>query len=323
MGGHTLRRSSSEEPIVTAMTASGLADPRLHSDLARAVRRRLAPTDVDDVVQSTLAEALRAPSLPEAYEELRRFVFAIARQKVAAYYRRRELEQRNAQRVAEEPPMAPPSNDLLHWAARAIPQEGHADETLEWMLRESEGETLAEIASSAQVPPTLVRKRVSRLRQHLRSAWSKEAAAMALLGLVLGGVALARCDHAVGEDAPTATGGGEVTADTASKLPMPAQGNGAGAAQGRPFDRGEAVRALAQVDYAACATPSTPPGPSHFRVIFVPDGSVSAVTVDSGVAAGRPEGACIATSVRKVHVPPFDGSDVTVGKSVTLVTPSP
>jgi DNA-directed RNA polymerase specialized sigma24 family protein len=315
-----LSRSSSEGAIVTATTiASGLADPRLHRDLARAVRRRLAPTDVDDVVQSTLTEALRAPSLPEAYEELRRFVFAIARQKVAEYYRRREREQRNALQVADEPPVPPPSRDLLDWAARAIPQEGHAEETLEWMLRESEGETLAEIAGSAQVPAPLVRKRVSRLRQHLRSAWSKEAAAMALLGLVLGGAALARCDYAVGKDLPTASS--EVTADGVPKPPPPAQANGPIAAQGRPFDRGEALRALGQVNYAACATSSTPPGPSHFRVTFVPDGSASSVVVDSGVVNGRPEGACVAAAVRQVHVPPFDGSDVTVGRSFTLVNP--
>ncbi len=74
-----------------------LGDPRLWKDLVRSVRRRIDAGEVEDVVQSTLAEALASKALPAAEEEVRRFVFAIARQKIADVYRRRGREQRRMQ----------------------------------------------------------------------------------------------------------------------------------------------------------------------------------------------------------------------------------
>ncbi len=76
--------------------------------------------------------------------------------------------------------------DLLRWATRSLPKGRDAEETLEWLLREGEGEKLESIAESANVPAPRVRKRVSRLRAHLREHWAKEAAALAALGIILG-----------------------------------------------------------------------------------------------------------------------------------------
>jgi hypothetical protein len=53
------------------------------------------------------------------------------------------------------------------------------------MLREGEGEKLESIAESEQIPAPRVRKRVSRLRRHLRAQWKKEVALLAALGVVV------------------------------------------------------------------------------------------------------------------------------------------
>jgi hypothetical protein len=52
------------------------------------------------------------------------------------------------------------------------------------MMREGDGEKLESIAESESLPAPRVRKRVSRLRKHLRDQWKKEVALLAALGLV-------------------------------------------------------------------------------------------------------------------------------------------
>lgn len=185
-------------------TSSVLGDPRLWRDLARTVRRRIDHVEVDDVVQSTLAEALAAKALPTAEEEIRRFVFAIARQKVADVYRRRERERRRELREPSElgelaTAEPAPSNDVKRWVEGVLPRSPDATRTFEWMLRESEGETLAAIAAADRVSAAMVRQRVSRLRRWLRARWAKELAAVTMLAIVAVGVAL------VSRRGPTAT----------------------------------------------------------------------------------------------------------------------
>src|SRR5689334_3716571 len=98
------------------VVSSGLADPRLRHDLTRTLARRLNASDVEDLVQSTLAEALGSARRPTDEEEIRRFVFSIARQRLVDLYRRRDRERRRE--VPEPLPTPPlgPSIDLLRWA---------------------------------------------------------------------------------------------------------------------------------------------------------------------------------------------------------------
>ena len=82
---------------------------------------------------------------------------------------------------------------FVRWAERALPAEGEEPRrTLEWMMREGEGEKLESIAESEQIPAPRVRKRVSRLRRHLRAEWRKEVALLAALGIVAMLIYLAR-----------------------------------------------------------------------------------------------------------------------------------
>ena len=160
-----------------------LGDPRLRRDLARSVGRRVHAFDVDDVVQTTLAEALGAKALPSGPEDVRRFVFAIARQKVADVHRRRGREARCVWPDAEAHAPAP-SNDVKRWLERTLPASPEVRRTFDWILREAEGETLAEIAANDHVSPAMVRQRVSRLRRWLRARWLKDVTMFTILGIV-------------------------------------------------------------------------------------------------------------------------------------------
>src|SRR5688572_22453602 len=70
--------------------ATRLADPALYHSVRNFVRGRVPKADVDDVVQTTLADALAAAGAPEHPEEFRRWVFGIAHNKVADVFRRRK-----------------------------------------------------------------------------------------------------------------------------------------------------------------------------------------------------------------------------------------
>ena len=89
-------------------------------------------------------------------------------------------------------------------------------------------------------------------------------------------------------------------------------------ANGPPFDRGAAAAGLGSVNVQACAQPGGPTGSGHVTVTFVPDGSVSAAVVDAGPFPGTSVGACIALKFKGVHVPPYAGPPVRVGKSFVI-----
>src|SRR5262245_24500106 len=128
-------------------TADALTDPTFRLALIQMVRRRVPESDAEDIVQSTLAEALCARNAPEEMDGLRRFVWGIARHKVADFYRRARREKlADAEVATAEAPHA--EEDLLRWAARELPPTRDACQTLEWMLREGEGEKLEAIAES-------------------------------------------------------------------------------------------------------------------------------------------------------------------------------
>jgi DNA-directed RNA polymerase specialized sigma24 family protein len=173
--------------------ATLLADASLRSALVRFVRARVPAAEVEDVVQSTLTDALAAASAPSEPEELRRWVHGIARNKVVDFHRKagREIPR-------DPPPGAEPQDEgaphsareLLSWAERELPDGAEAQSTLEWMLREGDGEKLEHIAEEANLPAPRVRQRVSRLRRHLRARWA--AAVAAALALALVGYAIYR-----------------------------------------------------------------------------------------------------------------------------------
>ncbi len=161
-----------------------LADPTLRDALQKLARRRLPPAEVDDLVQNVLADALDARGAPHDDAAFRRWVQGIARHKIADLYRRRgrlpphETDD-DATGVADP---GPATGELSQWIERELPKTEDAQATLHWLLRESEGETLDEIAREAKLPAPRVRQRVSRLRRHFQTRWlALGAAGLALL----------------------------------------------------------------------------------------------------------------------------------------------
>ena len=163
--------------------AARLADPALREALLKFARRRLPPAEVDDLVQNTLADALVSAVAPSDPAEFRRWVQGIARHKVADLYRRRGRQPALAGDLPEavvDP--GPPTGELEQWIEQELPRTEGARATLTWLLRESDGETLDEIAREAALPAPRVRQRVSRLRRHFQTRWiALGAAGLALL----------------------------------------------------------------------------------------------------------------------------------------------
>lgn len=172
-------------PSPTPTRTALLADPGLRRALEGFFRKRVPATDVDDLVQATLADALAAERAPTSESDLRRWVHGIARNKALDLYRSRQRE--IPKDFAEDDVAAlsgeESARDLLRWAERELPDGEHAGRTLEWMLREGDGEKLEHIAREENVPGARVRQRISRLRQHFRARWAAQVAA--LLGIVL------------------------------------------------------------------------------------------------------------------------------------------
>ena len=156
--------------------------------LEQFVRRRVPGADVEDLVQTVLCDALDAERIPRERAELRKWLVGIARHKVADYHRRsgRERPSELGELQAEPPPVE--ERQMVEWAEQQAHSSRDAQQTLEWMAREGEGEKLASIAAEAKVAPTQVRQRVSRMRRWMKERWLAElatAAAVLLLALVL------------------------------------------------------------------------------------------------------------------------------------------
>ncbi len=92
------------------------------------------------------------------------------------------------------------------------------------------------------------------------------------------------------------------------------------AASGKDFDRGAASAALGGASGAArgCKKADGPTGTARVRVTFAPNGSVTSASVDGAPFAGTAVGGCIAAAFRGAHIPAFDGSPVSVTKSVSI-----
>jgi predicted Zn finger-like uncharacterized protein len=97
--------------------------------------------------------------------------------------------------------------------------------------------------------------------------------------------------------------------------PAPAPASG-----GAEFNRGAASAALGAAAGGAkgCKKADGPTGSGRVKVTFAPSGNVTTATVDGPPFAGTPTGGCVASLFRGAHVPPFDGSPVTVTKSFNI-----
>lgn len=177
-----------------------IADEALRRGLARMVGRRVPSSEVDDIVQTTLAEALTADSVPDDPSDLRRWLWGIARHKIVDAHRRRGRETYDVPELASQPPSD--ARDLLRWAERELPQGPEHAQTLEWMLREADGEELDTIAKTAQLPAPRVRQRVSRMRRFLRARWIAQCALLLLLMLIIVGLYVWRQVHSAKPIAP-------------------------------------------------------------------------------------------------------------------------
>lgn len=144
--------------------------------LVAMVRRRVPDRDADDVVQAALAEAVAARDRLSDPEGARRWIWTVARNKIADYHRRARRE------TTDVPEQTAPASDeaerdLLRWAVGELPPGSDAQKTFEWLLREGDGEKLEEIAAQEKLPAPQVRQRVSRLRRLFRARWAQLAAA--------------------------------------------------------------------------------------------------------------------------------------------------
>ncbi len=158
---------------VTKPQTSGPFDPDLRSALVAMVRKRVPESEVEDIVQQALAEAIESPHAPTDSESLRRWIFGVAKNKVVDYHRRAGRESFDLPDV-EGTPAPHVEADLLRWAEKN--------------LREGEGEKLESIAASEKLPPPRVRQRVSRLRRHFKENWQREVAMLAALGVIVSAV---------------------------------------------------------------------------------------------------------------------------------------
>ena len=176
-----------------------LGDAEIRRFLTDFIRKRVPPSDADDVVQVVLCDALAAPAPPEEREELRKWLIGIARHKVADFHRRtsREVIIETADqeissvpmegRAVGSPELTPyesvEARAMVRWAEEQAASTRDAKQTLDWMAREGEGEKLETIAAEENVPAARVRQRVSRLRRWMKERWLAELAAVAAIAL--------------------------------------------------------------------------------------------------------------------------------------------
>ncbi len=161
-----------------------LAEPAVRRSLEDFVRRRVPASDVDDIVQTVLVEALASATRPQAEDELKRWLIGIARHKVVDHHRRRTRE--TASELLDLPVGPGPLEErsLVDWAEKQAGRGGDGGRTLEWMAREGEGEKLETIAAEEKMPAARVRQRVSRMRRWMKERWLAELAAAAVLAVL-------------------------------------------------------------------------------------------------------------------------------------------
>jgi DNA-directed RNA polymerase specialized sigma24 family protein len=175
---------STAMPFEPPASTRVLAEPAMRRLLEDFVRRRVPASDVDDIVQTVLMEALSSASRPHEESELRPWLLGIARHKVVDHHRRSSRE--TATDLPDLPVGPPPveARSLALWAEEQAGASQDAQSTLEWMAREGEGEKLEAIAEEEKVPAARIRQRVSRMRRWMKERWLAELAAAAALVVV-------------------------------------------------------------------------------------------------------------------------------------------
>jgi hypothetical protein len=91
-------------------------------------------------------------------------------------------------------------------------------------------------------------------------------------------------------------------------------------ASGGQFDTGAARASLnaAAGGARACKQEGDPSGSASVSITFAPSGRVTSAKVQGPPFAGTATGGCIASAFRSATVPPFEGSPVTVNKTVSI-----
>lgn len=169
---------------------NAIVEPGVRDSLLRYAERRLPRADAEDVVQQALCDAMQSEGQSLSAPEQRRWLMTIVKRRVIDWFRARRLtapvEESTAMTTPEEAIIA---RDLLRRIDEDVNSEGRR--TLDWMMREHDGESLQSIAEEQRFTATALRQRIHRLRVSLRA--HHYAAAFALL-LALGIVA-ARAHH--------------------------------------------------------------------------------------------------------------------------------
>ena len=136
---------------------------RLTPELRAYAARRVAPDDVDDIVQETLLSLWRthAPGQPPT----RALAFRVADRRIADHFRAAGRHRRRAEAVATQPMQtayAPPEpSEPPAWLAQLSP------EALEVLLLVVDGLSVSEIAQRLDLTPGAVSSRLSRLRDRV------------------------------------------------------------------------------------------------------------------------------------------------------------
>ncbi|TAK29345.1 MAG: sigma-70 family RNA polymerase sigma factor [Myxococcaceae bacterium] len=213
------------------------------------VRRRVPPGEADDVVQAALAEAVAAADRPRDPAGLRRWIWGVARHKIADFHRRARREDVGdvPEQVAASSPDA--ERDLLRWAVGELPPGADAQRTFAWLLREGEGEKLDAIADDERLPAPQVRQRVSRMRRLLRARWAQLVAAGLAALVVYLVVRSARSPGDAPHHAPRLVEGPEVTVAVA-------QGRARRTEALRACDAAQWRRCLDELDAARALDPA-------------------------------------------------------------------
>ena len=138
----------------------------LRPQLRAFIARRVAPADVDDVLQETLS-SIWAASSGEATGESRAVAFRIAERRVVDHYRARSRQQRTLRAVHDMNPPVQADSALDEVLAQTPPAWLYqlSTEALEVLLRFIDGASVAEIAADLQISPNAVSSRLKRIRQ--------------------------------------------------------------------------------------------------------------------------------------------------------------
>jgi len=114
---------------------------------------------------------------------------------------------------------------------------------------------------------------------------------------------------------PAATEKPAVVTPKVAPTPAPAP-----AEPGTEFDRAAAVAALraAAAEASACRKDGDPSGTASLSITFAPSGRVTSANLQGPPFAGTQTGGCIASAMRRAHVPAFSGEYVTVSKTIVI-----